>query len=72
MTYFASDEDKAFYYRDKKIRVLNVRVNDEHLACLDYVSNYFTTLYGYEFNRSMTVRKLIEDEYFWRKFQRIK
>ena len=72
MTYFKSDEDKAFYYRDKKIRVLNVRMNDEHLASLDYVCEYFSRLYGIEFNRSMTVRKLIEDEYFMRKFMRFR
>lgn len=72
MTYFESDEDKEFYYRNKKVNVLNVRVNDEHLACLDYVSDYFSRLYGYRFNRSMTVRKLIEDEFFMRKFQKFR
>lgn len=72
MTYFKSDEDKELYYRDKKKKVLVIRVNDVHLASLDYVCEYFTRLYGYEFNRSMALRKLIEDEYFWIKFQRIK
>ena len=72
MTYFKDDEDKQFYYIDKKIRVLNIRMNDVHLVSLDYVCEYFTRLYGYKFNRSMAVRKLIEDEYFWIKFQRIR
>ena len=70
MTYFESDEDTAFYYRDKKIRLFNIRMNDEQLSCLDYLCEYYSRLYDVEFNRSMTVRKLIEDEYFMRKFQR--
>lgn len=72
MTYFKDDYERQFYYRDKKIRVLNVRMNDVHLATLDYLCEYFTRMYGYKFNRSMTVRKLIENEYFMRKFQRFR
>lgn len=72
MTYFKDDEERQLYYRDKKNKVLNIRVNDEHLASLDYVCEYFSHMYGYRFNRSMTVRKLIENEYFMRKFQRFR
>lgn len=72
MTYFKNDEDREIYYKFKKMNVLNVRVNSVHLSSLDYLCEYFTRLYGYKFNRSMAVRKLIEDEYFWIKFQRIR
>lgn len=60
-------------YKKKKSRVIVVRANDEHVMSLDYLIDHFNILYpGEHFNRSMVIRRLIENEYFAYKYQKFK